>query len=81
MSRPRHDSHLDKIAQDSGEEIKGDRFKTEPNYPKGSRVLYHIGTSPAYLNRQIVESDRGAAFDAWNDIHGASGVLFTKLEF
>jgi len=78
MSRPRHDSHWDKIWQDGGEEIKADGFKTVPNYRKGSRVLYHIGSSPAYLKRQNVESDIGDAFDAWNDIQESSGVLFIR---
>jgi len=74
MSRPRHDSHWDKVWQDGGEET----VQTVPNYRKGSRVLYHIGTSPAYLKREHVESDIAAAFDSWNDIHDASGVIFIR---
>merc|ERR1719320_326950 len=67
MCRPRHDSHRDQFWQEGGEEKIGDfgQATTLLNYPRGSTVLYHIGSSPAYLNHQNVEHDIEAAFDSW----------------
>ena len=82
MMRPRHDGFKDKVWQEVDDEKKTERAPANMmrNYPKGATVLYHIGTSPIYLNRESVEHDIVAAFNTWNDLSDSSEVVFERTE-
>merc|ERR1719317_1363789 len=82
MMRSRYDGFKDKVWQEADDEKKTERAPANMtrNYPKGATVLYHIGTSPIYLNRESVEHNIVAAFNTWNDVSDSSEVVFKRTE-
>lgn len=77
MLTPRYDANKDIILYIPDEE-KVAEAKMHRNFPMGTRLNYHIGISPAYLNRKYVEHDITMAFRGWNAISDASGVAFWR---
>jgi len=79
MGQPRYNARKDVEWQmQDDEKAEPVHVKMQRNYPMGTTIRYHIGSSPAYLNRDIVERDIVAAFDSWNEISDTTGLVFER---